>query len=116
MNPSDIIYEPASYERIRKQVRDVKDKMDLTKQLHDRYLDPSHMTSSTRRQYVQKHNIVAYLSICLWVGRLKAFIYITNKSIHNGLEFCMPSVESILHFSASAIMHICGLFLPLGMI
>jgi len=43
ISPDDIIYEPASYSRLRDQVRDVKGKMDVEKQLLDRYLgnDPS---------------------------------------------------------------------------
>ena len=53
ISPSDIIYEPASYSRLREQVRDVKGKMDVEKQLLDRYLgnDPSSL-----RKYAKAKN------------------------------------------------------------
>ena len=46
LNPGDIIYEPASFDRLRTQMRDVHEKMDREKQLLDRYLD----SNNTRRQ------------------------------------------------------------------
>uniref|UniRef100_A0A0B7AFA0 Uncharacterized protein n=1 Tax=Arion vulgaris TaxID=1028688 RepID=A0A0B7AFA0_9EUPU len=37
--PSDLIYEPSSFSRMRGQVKDVQEKMDRQRQLLDRYLD-----------------------------------------------------------------------------
>jgi len=47
VNPGDIIYEPASYARLRKQLQDVNGKMDRERQLLDRYLDTENMSRST---------------------------------------------------------------------
>ncbi|BFZ19755.1 hypothetical protein BsWGS_22794 [Bradybaena similaris] len=39
LSPNDLIYEPATFSRMRVQVRDVQERMDRQKQLLDRYLD-----------------------------------------------------------------------------
>jgi len=46
VNPADIIYEPASYARLRQQLQDVNGKMDRERQLLDRYLDTENMSRS----------------------------------------------------------------------
>jgi hypothetical protein len=52
VNPGDIFYQPASYGRLRENLRNVQDKMYRQRQLLDRYLDPVNMsTSSTPRKY-----------------------------------------------------------------
>ena len=38
MAPSDLLYQPSSFVRIREQVRDAQEKMDRHRQMLDRYL------------------------------------------------------------------------------
>ena len=54
MNPKDVIYEPASFGRIRASVADARDKMDKHRQLLDRYLPEEGDTYDAKARVLRK--------------------------------------------------------------
>jgi len=63
VNPADIIYEPASYARLRKQLQEVNGKMDRERQLLDRYLDTDNMSRSRLRRAEDAKNMGGTVNI-----------------------------------------------------